>query len=61
MAADDLEEPLTPLHLLIGHRVLGLPDTSIPEADPDFMASTDRAHVTSWMNHLNLLLEALEP
>ena len=28
MAADDLEEPLTPSHLLTGHRVLGLPDSS---------------------------------
>ena len=57
MAADDLEEPLTPSHLLTGHRVLRLPDSSIPEVDPDFMASTDRAHVTSWMSHLNLLLQ----
>ena len=57
LAADDLEEPLMPSHLLTGHRVLGLPDSSIPEVAPDFMASTDRAHVTSWMNHLNLLLQ----
>ena len=57
MAADDLEEPLTPSHLLTGHRVLGLPDSSLPEVDPDFMASTDRAHVASWMSHLNLLLQ----
>ena len=57
MAADDLEEPLTPSHLLTGHHVLGLPDSSLPKADLDFMASTDCAHVTSWMNHLNLLLQ----
>ena len=57
MAADDVEDSLTPSHLLIGHRLLGLPYSSIPEVDPDCMASTDRAHVTSWMNHLNLLLQ----
>ena len=27
LSSDDLEEPLTPSHLLIGHRVLSLPDT----------------------------------
>lgn len=37
--------------------MLGLPDSTVPEVDPDFMAPTDRAHVTSWMNHLNLLLQ----
>ena len=56
MAADDLEEPLMPSHLLTGHHVLGLPDSSISEADPDFMTSTDHAHVASWINNLNLLL-----
>ena len=59
MAADDLEKPVTPSHLLTGHRVLGLPDSSTPEFDPNFMASADRAHVTSWMSHLNLLLRHL--
>ena len=52
-----LEEPLTSSHLLTGHRVLGLPDSSTPEVDPDFVASANRANVTSWMNHLNLLLQ----
>ena len=37
ISSEDVEEPLTPSHLLVGYRIMTLPDPSIPE-DPD---STD--------------------
>ena len=35
VSSEDVEEPLTPSHLLIGYRILTLPDPSTPE-DPDY-------------------------
>ena len=57
--SDDLEQPLTPSHLLVGHRLLSLPDylTSLePEDDEDFELNTEslqrRAkHLNSVLNH----------
>ena len=52
VAADEFEEPLTPMHLLAGRRLLGLPDVQAvmeTNADPDFMTSSDpfRCHCTT--------------
>ena len=33
MSSDDLEEPLTPAHLLTGRRILNLPDTTASTGD----------------------------
>jgi len=33
VSADDLEEPLTPSHLMIGHRVMNLPDHLCTDVD----------------------------
>ena len=38
ISSDDLEEPLTPSHLLIGYRVLSLPDPS-KDIDPNYQES----------------------
>ena len=35
VAMDDLEEPLTPSHLLLGYRALSLPDPPLLD-DPDY-------------------------
>ena len=35
VSSEDAEEPLTPSHLLVGYRVMSLPDTSVPD-DPDY-------------------------
>ena len=42
MSSEDVEEPLTPSHLMLGYRVLSLPDfPSIDFDDPDFNESPD--------------------
>lgn len=55
---DDLEQPLTPSHLLVGRRLLSLPDhlTYLEPEDEDFELSTEslqrRAkHLSSVLNH----------
>ena len=54
---DDLEEPLTPSHLLIGRRVLSLPDNlglNYEPGDEDF--DVNPCHLSKRMRHLNNLL-----
>lgn len=54
VSANDLEEPLTPSHLLVGRRILNLPDhLGFPYdlGDEDF--STDSTQLTRRMRHLN--------
>ena len=40
VSTDDLEEPLTPSHLLLGYRVLSLPDPTLSN-DPDYGESAN--------------------
>lgn len=40
VSMDDIEEPLTPSHLILGYRVLSLPDPPISD-DPDYVESAD--------------------
>ena len=47
VSSEDVEEPLTPSHLLVGYRIMTLPDPSIPE-DPDYSPEA----FTRRMNHL---------
>ena len=54
---DDLEEPLTPSHLLTGFHVLSLPDPPIVE-DPDYNESPKA--LTRRMRHFLITLEILE-
>ena len=49
ISSDDLEEPLTPSHLLVGYRILSLPDPS-PPVDPDFQESP--ASLTRRLEHV---------
>ena len=54
VSADDVEEPLTPSHLLVGRRILDLPDhlSHLDNlADEDF--SLDSSHLTRRMKHLS--------
>ena len=57
VSSDDTEEPLTPSHLLVGHRILSLPDNlSYLELDDDFevidLLTQRRAkHLNSVLNH----------
>lgn len=54
VSMDDLEEPLTPSHLLTGFRVLSLPDPTISE-DPEYNESPNE--LTRRMRHFLKTLE----
>ena len=49
VSVDDLEEPLTPSHLVVGYRVLSLPDPHCSD-DPDYTESAD--DLSRRMKHL---------
>ena len=59
VSADDLDEPLTPSHLMVGRRILSLPDNLnyyVPDDDEDFVVNDSvvkkRAkHLNSVLNH----------
>ena len=54
ISADDVDEPLTPSHLLIGRRVLNLPDHLSYLCDPeDEDFDVDSTQLTKRMKHLN--------
>ena len=64
---DDLDEPLTSAHLLIGRCLTGLPDllTRTSNEDTEHTAPTSSADITRQVKHLNVILshqfrEALE-
>ena len=47
VSSEGAEEPLTPSHLLVGYRIMTLPDPSVPD-DSDYSPGT----FTRRMNHL---------
>ena len=54
IAPDDLEEPLTPSHLVTGHRILSLPDPAADdESDPSYEPTPGQ--LTRRMKHLTAL------
>ena len=52
VSSEDLEEPLTPSHLLTGYRILNLPDPSTYD-DSDFEEEVTREDLTRRMKHLS--------
>ena len=56
LAPDDLDEPLTPSHLLTGRRILSLPDLPIGNEE-DYLPQPSQDELTRRMNHLNRILE----
>ena len=57
ISSDDLEEPLTPSHLLCGHRVLSLPDPVVAMESHDLDVRTSRADLTRRLRYLNKVLK----
>ena len=55
ISMDDLEEPLTPSHMMIGRRLLSLPDVSHSE-NSDICQSTP-SEISKRMKHLNVTLD----
>ena len=47
VSTEDFDEPLTPSHLLMGFRVLSLPDPPLDTKDPDYDKSPNE--LTHWM------------
>ena len=57
VSSEDLDEPITPSHLVLGRRLLSLPDNLDYLCDPDDEEFTlDKNQVTSRVRHLNSLL-----
>ena len=54
VSSEDMEEPLTPSHLLVGFRLMTLPDPAVPD-DPDFTDSVEG--LTRRMVHLTKSLQ----
>ena len=53
ISTEDFEEPLTPSNLLIGRRLLSLPEPNYNEDDPDFDIKLDTDDLTRTMRHLS--------
>ena len=59
LSSDDVEEPLTPSHLLVGHRILNLPDHlnyHEEDGDEEFEITDETLqrktkHLSSVLNH----------
>lgn len=56
-SSEDMEEPLTPSHLLIGCRLCTLPDPVICSRDLEFEGTNAMVDLSRRMRHLNLILE----
>ncbi len=56
VSTEDVEEPLTPSHLLIGRRIIGLPNVLLSDSDLDDWQLSPQC-VTRRMNHLNTTLD----
>ena len=56
LSYDDLDEPLTPAHLLTGRRLTSLPDLLTSNEDTDYTTPTSPADITRRVKHLNIIL-----
>jgi hypothetical protein len=56
LSSDDAEEPLTPSHLLLGYRVLSLPDT-VETTGEEYTVKPTRDNLTRRMQHLNKTID----
>ena len=57
VSPDDIEEPLTPSHLLMGRRVLSLPDNLYHNREEEYSPDTNPELLTKRMRHLNNILD----
>ena len=55
VSSEDVEEPLTPSHLLVGFRIMTLPDPLTPDDDPQFCSGSEG--LTRRMTHLTKSLQ----
>ena len=55
--SEDLEGPITPSHLLVGYRLLSLPECERDQSDPDFSLTSTPMVITQCMRHMKLVTE----
>ncbi|XP_065902306.1 uncharacterized protein [Dysidea avara] len=58
VSSEDVEEPLTPSHLIVGRRILSLPDSSFQHVvnDSDYNVQVTHDSLSRRMDHLNKVL-----
>ena len=56
VSSEDLEEPLTPAHLLTGRRLTVLPDSFIQDDDDNYDAPTSHEEITRRVRHVSLTM-----
>ena len=57
VSTEDLEEPLTPSHLLMGRRVLSLPDPSYVHPEDDDWHSASKESLSNRVRHLSMTMQ----
>ena len=57
VSMDDIDEPLTPSHLLTGYRILSLPDHLCQSSDNTYGVEAGRETLTKRARHLNCTLD----
>lgn len=57
VSLEDLDEPLTPSHLLVGYRLKNLPHHSIDYDDSEYILQSSAPVLSKRMKHLSRLLE----
>ena len=56
VSSEDIEELLTPSHLLCGHRILSLPDQTLAKDEDHYDTSVSGGDLTRRMKHLTKIL-----
>ena len=57
IAASDIEEPLTPSHLILGKRLMTMPDFLVLQDPEEFNPDSSRPMLTKRLRYLSTLLE----
>ena len=57
ISSQNFEEPITPLHLLIGCHILTIPIVATHEENPDFIGMVTYLDLTRHMQHLSQVME----
>ena len=57
ISPDDFDEPLTPSHLMVGRRLMSLPDHSHKESDEEYSPQATKDHLSKRFKHLNASLD----
>uniref|UniRef100_A0A1X7VVT9 Uncharacterized protein n=1 Tax=Amphimedon queenslandica TaxID=400682 RepID=A0A1X7VVT9_AMPQE len=59
VSPDNFDEPLTASHLMVGRRLMSVPDHSHKESDEDYSPQATKDHLSKRFKHLNTSLDIL--